>query len=227
MLYVSVGEAHESERAQDPSDIGGKVLRLTPEGTAAPGNPLGDGNPVYTLGHRNSFGLCVDPSTGDLWETENGPSADDEVNRLVPGSDYGWPQVTGDSGGRFADPVTVFPDPPALTGCAWWRGDLLVGAWNDGLVRTIDPATGEVFETFAFPAGVTDLQVGPDDALYVATADAIWRVDAPGDDSLGPAPIAPQPESSDPRGWIAVAAAVVLAVALIARLAAGRRLRSS
>ena len=74
-LYLSVGEVHESQRAQDPNDLGGKVLRLNPDGTVPSDDPFGAGNPAYSMGHRNSFGLCVDPSNGDLWETENGPRA--------------------------------------------------------------------------------------------------------------------------------------------------------
>ncbi len=237
MLYVAVGEAHERDRAQDPNDVGGKVLRLSPEGDPAPGNPFGDGNPAYTLGHRNSFGLCVDPATGDLWATENGPDVDDEVNRLDAGANYGWPEATGDSGGRFADPVVVFPDTVALTGCAWWQGELLVGSWNDGSVRRIDTIRGAATEVFGFPAGVTDVLVGPDDALYVATADAIWRMAAapPGapasastPTSLGPDPMpTPQEDGSQRTGWIAIIAAVIIAGGLVARLVAGRSLRSA
>jgi quinoprotein glucose dehydrogenase len=228
MLYVAVGEAHEPDRAQDPDDLGGKILRLSPDGTPAPGNPLGEGNAAYTLGHRNSFGLCVDPATGEIWETENGPDRDDEVNRLVPGADHGWPVVTGDSGGAFADPVAVFPETVAPTGCAWWRGDLLVGAWKDGRVRSIDPRSGDAREIFGFPAGVTDLQVGPDDALYVTTADAIWRMTRlPTGGPLGPDPMPEPPSEDDTRGWIAIVAAIVLAAALIVRLRAARRLRGA
>lgn len=227
MLYVAVGEAHEAERAQDPEDVGGKVLRLTPEGSPAPGNPT-EGNPAFTLGHRNSFGLCADPATGDLWETENGPDVNDEVNRLEAGANYGWPDVTGDSGGRFADPVTVFPDTVALTGCAWWRGELLAGSWNDGRVRRIDTATGDATEVLGFPAGVTDLQVGPDGALYVSTADTIWRVGTAPTGSLGPAPMpAPSEDGGGASRWIAAVAAVVLVGALAVRFSAGRALRGS
>lgn len=227
MLYVAVGEAHEPERAQDLEDVGGKVLRLTPEGIPAPGNPT-EGEPVFTFGHRNSFGLCADPATGELWETENGPDVNDEVNRLEPGANYGWPDVTGDSGGRYADPVAVFPDTVALTGCAWWNGMLLIGSWNDGRVRTVDPDTGGVTEILGFPSGVTDVLVGPDGALYVATADAIWRVGAPPTGSLGPTPMpSATGDEGDPAGWIAIVAAVVLAGALVVRLVAGRALRAS
>lgn len=227
MLYVAVGEAHEPARAQDPADVGGKVLRLTPDGAPAPGNPIAGGNPVFTLGHRNSFGLCADPTTEDLWETENGPDVDDEVNRLAPGGNYGWPEVTGDSAGRFVDPVAVFEDTVALTGCAWWKGDLLVGSWKDGRVRSIDPNSGETVEVFGFGSGVTDVVVGPDGALYVATADAIWRAEASPSGSLGPDPMPPPGDDGDSGGppWVAAVAGLVLVGGLIARVVAGRRLR--
>jgi glucose/arabinose dehydrogenase len=81
-LYVVTGEAHEAERAQDPSDLGGKVLRMNADGSVPHDNPFGAGNPVYAIGIRNSFGLCFDPGSGLLWETENGPSSDDEVNLI-------------------------------------------------------------------------------------------------------------------------------------------------
>jgi glucose/arabinose dehydrogenase len=226
MLYASVGEAHETARAQDPADPGGKVLRLTPQGTAAPGNPFGEGVAAFTLGHRNSFGLCLDPATGQIWETENGPDRDDEVNRLEAGGNYGWPVVLGPDGdGRFVDPVAVLPDPVALTGCAWWDGSLYVGSYNDGRVRRVDVGSGDMAVFARFGAGVTDLQVGPDGWLYVATANAIWRI-APGTEATdGPGEEIDEATSIPARTWVALGAAVVLAVALVVRIAAGRRLR--
>ncbi len=129
MLYAVTGEAHEPGRARDPADLGGKVLRLAPDGEVPPDNPF-PGSPVYSLGHRNSFGLCVNPATGDVWETENGPDRDDEVNRIRPGGDHGWPEVLGRGGGPgFVDPEIVFPEVIVPTGCAFtapdemWFGD--------------------------------------------------------------------------------------------------------
>ena len=60
-LFVTLGEAHEADRAQDPSDLGGKIVRLEPDGSVPADNPFGAGNPVWSYGHRNSFGICVDP----------------------------------------------------------------------------------------------------------------------------------------------------------------------
>lgn len=225
LLYVTVGDAHESARAQQPEDPGGKVLRLTDTGAPAPGNPFGDDNPAFTMGHRNSFGICEDDD-GVLWATDNGPDSDDEVNRLEAGGNYGWPDALGVAGdARFIDPVAVIAEPPALTGCAWWDGSLFVGSYNDGQVRRVDRATGAA-EVFArFGAGVTDLQVGPDGRLYVATANAIWRL-APGTDATeGPGPAIDSGGGVPARTWIALVAAAILLGALVVRVAAGRRLR--
>ena len=225
-LYATVGEAHESARAQDVDDPGGKVLRLTDLGDAAPGNPFGADNPAYSMGHRNSFGICADDA-GTLWATENGPDRDDEVNHLEPGGNYGWPEVLGTDGdGQFVDPVAVLESPVALTGCAWWDGELYVGSFNDGRVRHVDVATGKM-EVFArFGAGVTDLQVGPDGLLYVATADAIWRIPPGTEATDGPGAEIDGTEIPA-RTWIALGAAAVLAVALVVRIVAGRRSRAA
>jgi glucose/arabinose dehydrogenase len=118
MLYMSVGAlvAPASSgpyaratggRAQDPLSDGGKVLRLRDDGTVPPDNPFtgraGYLPEIYTMGHRNALGLAVHPTTGEIWEHENGPQDGDEVNILKPGRNYGWP-VTGighDYGGDF------------------------------------------------------------------------------------------------------------------------------
>jgi glucose/arabinose dehydrogenase len=248
-LLVAVGETHDPARAQDPDDLGGKILRLAPDGSALPDDPLGAGNPAYTLGHRNAFGLCADPARGTLWETENGPEVDDEVNRLIPGGNYGWPEVTGVADDpRFVDPEAVFADTVALTGCAVAGDALYAGAFNTGALYRFTISTdgerlGDATVAASFPAGVTDVVLGPDGSLYIATMDAIWRLADVGSDASATASGAATSATSPPAlgtpsgqpedagrstpEWIPVAAAVVLVAGLLLRFVAGRRLRSA
>lgn len=92
LLYIGTGDATRQAAAQDRENLNGKVLRVALEGAPAPGNPFG--TRVYTYGHRNVQGLAWD-SGGRLWASEFGPDRDDELNLLTPGSQYGWPDVTG------------------------------------------------------------------------------------------------------------------------------------
>ncbi len=241
-LFVSLGEAHEPDRAQDEDDIGGKVVRLTPDGGVPADNPFGADNPVWSIGHRNSFGLCVDPETGELWETENGPDRDDEVNLVEAGGNYGWPIVTGVARDeRFVEPVVVFPEPIALTGCAVAGGDLWFGSFDGRLWRLPASArsSGGVDEMASFPSGVTDVALGPNGLLYIATADAIWTLRPGAETGSTVTPTASQQPSASStpqaaaatndddawRAWVAIGALVVLAGALGARFVAGRQLR--
>jgi len=122
MLYVSVGEGHDPGRAQDPDGLGGRILRLEPDGSVPPDNPFGPGNPTFALGIRNSFGVCFDTETGELWVTDNGPSDWDEVNRVEPGANLGWPLHLGPGGpSELVEPVLAFEEiivPPGCLGSA-------------------------------------------------------------------------------------------------------------
>ncbi|MDI2127591.1 PQQ-dependent sugar dehydrogenase [Yinghuangia seranimata] len=105
MLYAGTGEAGNESLAQDPNSLGGKILRMTPEGKPARGNPF-PGSLVYSLGHRNVQGLAWD-SAGRLWASEFGASTWDELNLIVPGGNYGWPNVEGTGGApTYIDPLT-------------------------------------------------------------------------------------------------------------------------
>lgn len=100
-LVVSTGERSDIEsrpQAQDLKSGLGKIVRITTDGKPAPGNPFeGDANArpeLYSYGHRNVQGLAFHPVTGDLWDSEFGPRGGDEVNRIQPGKNYGWPTIT-------------------------------------------------------------------------------------------------------------------------------------
>lgn len=224
MLYVTVGDAHDGDRAQDPSDLGGKVLRLTDTGGIPSDNPI-EGSRTFTLGHRNSFGLCADPESGEIWETENGPGGGDEVNRLLPGANYGWPIDMGPlDDDRYTDPVAFYPETIVPTGCAVWRDALYVATYGDGILRRFPLEGGRATRVHAFGEPVYDLAVGPDDRLYASTGDAIWRFgDAPAGDA--PDEGATRRVDPGPPSWLLPAIAVALAISLAVtlRLAARRR----
>ena len=108
-LYITMGDAGDSSRAQNPTTLNGKVLRVNSDGSIPTDNPIMPGasrrTAVFTMGHRNPQGIDVHPPTGRRFITEHGPTVNDEINLLLPGRNYGWPTVTGSDGaGGFRDP---------------------------------------------------------------------------------------------------------------------------
>lgn len=133
MLYAGTGDAGQSSRAQDPDSLGGKILRMTPQGEPPEDNPT-SGSLVYSMGHRNVQGLAWD-SDGQLYASEFGPDRDDELNRIQAGGNYGWPQVTGRADGeRFIDPIAVRqPNQASWTGSTVLT-DSAIPQWNGSLL---------------------------------------------------------------------------------------------
>ncbi|MDA8372007.1 MAG: PQQ-dependent sugar dehydrogenase [Nocardiopsaceae bacterium] len=127
LLYASTGDAGEPSRSQDTAELGGKILRMTPEGEPAENNPFG--NLVYSYGHRNVQGLAWD-ADGRMYATEFGQDAYDEVNVIEPGGNYGWPEVEGVGGGAdYVDPVVTWStDEASPSGAAIAGGSLWVAA---------------------------------------------------------------------------------------------------
>ena len=149
---------------QDPNTQGGKVLRLKDDGGIPSDNPfVGKPNAkpeVYTLGHRNSLGLAMQPGTGEIWQNENGPNGGDEINVLKPGKNYGWPVVSygrtypgpwqssppGHMG--FEPPAVIWIPAIAVSGLTFytgdkfpkWKGDVFVGSLRTGEI----PGTGHI-----------------------------------------------------------------------------------
>jgi glucose/arabinose dehydrogenase len=246
-LYLAVGEASARGLAQDPGSIGGKILRLSPDGGVPPDNPAGPDSPVYSMGHRNSFGLCFDPETGDLWETENGPAAHDELNLIEAGGNYGWPIVLGRGGEpQFIDPLLDFPRVIIPTGCAFYGAPFLgrrsEGALFFGTIRgilhraTLSSDRQGIRADHEFLTGlpgITDVQMGLDGRLYLATVDSILRLPRKLPEHPPPtaSPVVEEHRSTPPRAggapgagqrfpvpWILGGAAGIAALALAWRV---------
>ncbi len=136
-LFLVVGDGGDPASSQDLSVDHGKVLRLTPTGAPAPGNPGYPDPAVWAYGIRNSIGLAVDPRTQHVWETENGPECNDEVNALSGGRNYGWGPhevCDGTTAGTNQDgaapqlPAEVIPAVVAPVGATFCAGCGLPGA---------------------------------------------------------------------------------------------------
>lgn len=101
LLYVGTGDGEDTSLPQDRSSLGGKILRITADGAAAPGNPFG--TRVFSYGHRNVESIAFDGP--QLWAVEFGDKSADEMNRIVAGNNYGWPQTQG----RTSEPGITSP----------------------------------------------------------------------------------------------------------------------
>ncbi|MGW7403999.1 PQQ-dependent sugar dehydrogenase [Streptomyces sp. NPDC054833] len=126
-LYAGAGDAHQDQLAQDKDSLNGKILRLTTDGKAAPGNPFG--TYVYSYGHRNPEGLAFD-SAGRLWASELGPDSNDELNLIEPGNNYGWPTCVGpcDTAGMTNPKATWSVSDASPSGLAYADGNLYMAS---------------------------------------------------------------------------------------------------
>jgi glucose/arabinose dehydrogenase len=182
-LYAGTGDASERGRSQDVASLGGKVLRMTPDGKPAPGNPF-PGSVVWSFGHRNVQGLAWD-SRGRLYASEFGQNRHDEVNRILPKHNYGWPTVEGfggnASGGGFTDPlVTWAPREASPSGVAILHQTLYVACLKGERLWRIpihdDGRLGRPESLLVGKYGrLRHVAVAPDGSLWVLTSNRDGR----------------------------------------------------
>jgi glucose/arabinose dehydrogenase len=188
-LYASTGETGAPELAQDRDSLGGKILRITPDGDPAPGNP-DPSSPIWTLGHRNVQGLAFDDQE-NLWASEFGASTFDELNLIRRGGNYGWPRFEG----RGDDPDLINPQvvwstsEASPSGLAYLDGRLWLGALQGERLWRIDVANGRATEPTDFFVGrygrLRTVVVAPDGNLWVSTSNRDGRATpGPDDDQI-------------------------------------------
>jgi len=203
-LYWTMGDAQDSDLAQDISSLNGKILRLNPDGTIPDDNPFPN-SIVYSYGHRNPQGLAWQPGTGRLYSTEHGPSGfqgsgQDEVNFIEAGKNYGWPVIYGDkTRSGMVTPVIQSGSSetwaPAgatfVVGGPWDSSLLFVGLRGQSLYRlTLDD--NDPFKVLDFQrllvgefGRLRDVAQGPDNAIYILTSNRDGRGrPSEGDDKL-------------------------------------------
>jgi glucose/arabinose dehydrogenase len=193
-LYVATGDRQFPELAQDPLSRAGKILRMELNGNRPQDNPI-PGSKAFSYGHRNSFGIAFDPVTGTLWQTENGPWCEDEINLIMPASNYGWGPTSECPGTSSEGPAPVAPElefTPTIapTGAAFCAGcaldgvadgDLLFGAWNDGVIRRVilDAERDDVVgadPVYDHERGILAVEAAPDGGLYFSDPTGIFRL---------------------------------------------------
>ena len=209
LIYLSTGDRQRDEtrpNAQKPDKGHGKILRLTPDGQPAPGNPF-IGKPdaipeLYSLGHRNVQGMDIDPRTGDVWISEMGPRGGDELNLIRPGLDYGWPAISygieysgapigpGQTAREGMEQPVYYWDPViAPSGMAFyssdampeWQGNLFIGALAGQHISRLVLEGGRVMYEERLLSDESqrfrDILSHPDGSLYAITdAGRLYRV---------------------------------------------------
>jgi len=201
-LWVVDGDNANPANAQDRSNnLMGKMLRVELDGSIPATNPLG--SRIWSYGHRNSYGFAFDPFTESLWQTENGPSCNDEINLIVRGGNFAWGPNS-----RCSSPPTVqdtnrdgplprllperrFASPIGITGAAFCdrcglggrqHGALLFGAVNDQRIRALrlnearTAFAGSVRILGTGPTRIHSMEVGPGGRIYISGSTGIYRL---------------------------------------------------
>jgi len=205
-LFITLGERNVGRaQAQTLDNTIGKIVRINPDGSIPPDNPFvgraGALPEIWSYGHRNVQGAALHPVTGELWANEHGPKGGDELNRVLPGRNYGWPTVSYGveySGAKISDsgtapgiepPVHYWVPSIATSGLLFytgerfpaWRGSAFVGGLkSQQLVRLVLDGD-RVVEEERLLRGVVkervrDVEQGPDGDIYLLTDEENGRL---------------------------------------------------
>lgn len=185
-LYIATGDARKPDLAQDLNSPAGKILRINPDGTIPKDNPF-PGLPVYSYGHRNVQGLAW--LAGRLFATEHGPSMNDEINRITPGKNYGWPEVQCTAHEGYEAPIRCFDDFTLAPGGATFddTNNLYVAGLRGSQVRKFNIHDNKVASEEVFLDGLGRIREVKYHMgwLYIATSNQDGRgVPRPGDDKI-------------------------------------------
>ena len=201
MLYLTLGDRGDKDRAQKLDDHAGSVIRLHDDGRVPADNPFtqraGALPEKWTLGNRNMQGATLHPKTGELWTHEHGPQGGDEVNVMRSGLNYGWPVITygvnygfgtrigeGQTKPGMVQPLHIWVPSIAPSGMAFvsgskfphWNGDLLVGALRDQMLVRLVLDSEKVVREERLLQGlvgrIRDVRMGPDGLVYLLSDDA-------------------------------------------------------
>jgi len=208
-MFLTLGDRQAPSRgdlrahpAQDRSNHQGVIVRLNDDGSVPDDNPfVGDRDilpEIWSYGHRSPQGLAIHPETGDLWMTEHGPQGGDELNRVQPGNNYGWPVIGygvnyGSSGSPIhegigeegmAGPTHVWVPSIAVSGLMvytgdkfpMWHGSIMSGSLAGEQLARLHMSDNYqdviVEETLAYGMGrIRDVRQGPDGYIYLAISD--------------------------------------------------------
>ncbi|GBC73560.1 Quinoprotein glucose dehydrogenase B [archaeon HR04] len=188
MLYIATGDAGRAELAQDTDSLAGKILRIRKDGSIPEDNPFN--NAVYSYGHRNVQGLAWHPTSKNLYATEHGPVANDEINLIIKGANYGWPIEVCSKAERYERSILCYTVSIAPAGAAFaeYGGNTILfyatlrGQHVEKILFDKDESIVRI-ENFLTGLGrVRDVYVSKDGYLYIATSNRDGRGIPAGDD---------------------------------------------